>query len=403
MSDQDKQKELFTEMRSAHEELKVYIEKEIEEVRKSPTAEAHPDTVTTLDRINADVSALSKRCDDLAAAEQRSSAAGNKAIEVDEAKELELRSFDRFIRVGAPNMEASEVRALSSSSDSDGSFLIPTAFESEIIMTASNAAVLRGLCNVAPTGRDSVQLSALSRPVVAWGTRNLAVTAQELEAGGERIDIFDLRALTLVANNTLDDAVADVWGEIRAAFGQAVAEDEDAAIIGGSGSQSPQGILADSRVLANVVNTGVAGALSDGTVSNNGIDPLITMLHALKQSYRSNSTWLMNSRTEGEVRKLKNTQGDPLWQPSAQIGSPNLLLGRPIANPESMADVAADSFSIALGDLRQGYKLRDRMGLTVKRLDEKYAEYDQTGFIVKKRLGGQVVLPEAFQVLKTSA
>ena len=65
-------------------------------------------------------------------------------------------------------------------------------------------------------------------------------------------------------------------------------------------------------------------------------------------------------------------------------------------------DVAADSFSIAFGDFRKGYKIRDRAGVTVQRLVEKYADYDQTGFIVKKRVGGQVVLPEAFVLLKTS-
>ena len=394
------QKELFVEMRKAHEEFKTTVNKELDEVRTNGTA--HPDTVSKIDKINEDLTLLNKRLDDAAAAEKRASVNENGVSQESLDKlEVEKRSFNRFLRVGSSNMTSDEVRALSSSSDADGGFLIPTTFESDIIMAASNESEMRALCNVAPTGRDSVQLSALSKPVVAWGTRNLAVTPQELEAGGERIDIFDLRALTLISNNTLDDAVADVWGEIRAEFGLAVAEAEDDAIISAAGNQSPQGILADSRVLANVMNTGVAGALSDG--SNNGADALIDMLQALKKTYRRNATWMMNSKTEGAVRKLKNGNGDYLWQPSIQVGLPNLLLGRAVVNPESMADVVANSYSIALGDVKRGYKLRDRAGLSVKRLDEKYAEFDQTGFLIKKRLGGQVVLPEAFQVLKTSA
>ena len=399
MSD-TQQKELFVEMRRAHEEFKTTVNKELDEVRTNGTA--HPDTVSKIDKINEDLTLLNKRLDDAAAAEKRASVNENGVSQESLDKlEVEKRSFNRFLRVGSSNMTSDEVRALSSSSDADGGFLIPTTFESDIIMAASNESEMRALCNVAPTGRDSVQLSALSKPVVAWGTRNLAVTPQELEAGGERIDIFDLRALTLISNNTLDDAVADVWGEIRAEFGLAVAEAEDYAIISAAGNQSPQGILADSRVLANVMNTGVAGALSDG--SNNGADALIDMLQALKKTYRRNATWMMNSKTEGAVRKLKNGNGDYLWQPSIQVGLPNLLLGRAVVNPESMADVVANSYSIALGDVKRGYKLRDRAGLSVKRLDEKYAEFDQTGFLIKKRLGGQVVLPEAFQVLKTSA
>ena len=162
----------------------------------------------------------------------------------------------------------------------------------------------------------------------------------------------------------------------------------------------PQGVIADERVQANFKVTGVAGALSDA--SNNGVDALIDMLQSLKKTYRRNSTWAMNSTTEGTVRQFKDGNGQYLWQPPVQPGNPSTLLGRPLANPEAMPDVAANSFSIALGDFRKGYKIRDRAGLSVQRLVEKYAEYDQTGFIVKKRVGGQVTLPEAFVLLKTS-
>ena len=398
-------KKLFVEMRKAHEEFKTFVNKQIDEIRT--TGSVHPDTETTLGKINDDITQLRTNYEEMIVASKRSTAMEQRSeggIIISPEEELNQRAFDKFLRGGMGetcSMDADEKRALSSSADKDGGFLIPTTFESEVITQAFDEGELRALCNVAPTGRDTVQLSALSKPVVAWGTRNLAVDPQDLSAGGERIEIFDLKALTLIANNTLDDAVADVWGELRDQFASAVAEAEDAAIAAAAGDKMPQGVISDERVQANFVKTGVAGALNDG--SNNGVDALITMLQSLKKTYRRNATWAMNSTTEGKVRQFKDSQGQYLWQPPVQPGNPSTLLGRPLVNPESLPDVGANSFSIALGDFRRGYKLRDRSGLTVQRLVEKYAEYDQTGFLIRKRLGGQVLLPEAFVLLKTAA
>jgi len=395
-------KEVFEEMRSAHETLKEHVDTKLEEIRKSGTAD--PLTLSTIEKVNTELTELRSKYDEVLAASQRPSAASSG--EADDP-ELELRksAFNKFLRygygeTGRANMSPEEIRALSSVSDAEGGFLVPNSFENDIIMNAYDDGELRAICQVGATSRDSVQMPVLAKPVVAWGTRNLAVTAQDIAAGQERLEIFDLKALTLIANNTLDDSAADVWAELRDAFGLAVAEAEDDAFSIGAGDRMPKGVFADSRVQTNFVASGVAGALSDG--ANNGVDALITMLQSLKKTYRRNSTWAMNSTTEGVVRQFKDTNGQYLWQPPVQPGNPSTLLGRPLVNPEGIADVAANSFSVGLGDFRRGYKVRDRAGISVQRLVEKYAEYDQTGFLIKKRVGGQVVLPEAFVLMKTS-
>lgn len=403
IEDVNKIKEVFVEMRMAHEALKTHVDEKLEEVRTS--GEASTFAKEAVEKVDADLTCLTEKYDELVKRSQRP-AAGKGATDLTEEQELEMRAFNKYIRfgfgeTGRAAMDQDEVRALSSSSDKDGGFLVPVTFESDIITLAHNEAEIRPLCNVAPTGRDAVQLAALAKPITAWGTRNLAVTPQDIAVGGERIEIWDLKALTLIANNTLDDAEADVWAELRDQFGMVVAEDEDNAFSSAAGDKMPQGIISDARVQANFFNTGVPNALNDGT--NNGVDSLITMLHSLKKTYRRNATWAMNSTTEGVVRTFKDSQGQYLWQPPVIPGNPALLLGRPLVNPESMPDVAANSLSIALGDFRKGYKIRDRAGVTIQRLVERYAEYDQTGFMLKKRVGGQVVLPEAFVVLRTAA
>ena len=399
-------KEVFDEMRSAHEVLKEHVDKKIEEIRKSDHGGADPMTLEVVEKVNKDLDELRSKYDELLKESQRPSAGAG--IGEADSPEMELRksAFVKMIRYGAGEsarnmMEPDEIRALSSSSDADGGFLVPNSFESDIIMNAYDEGELRPICQVGTTSRDSVQMPVLAKPVVAWGTRNLAISPQDIAAGQERLEIFNVKALTLIANDTLDDSAADVWGELRDAFSMAIAEAEDDAFSIGPGDKMPKGVFSDSRVQANFVKSGVAAALSDAT--NNGVDALITMLQSLKKTYRRNSTWAMNSTTEGVVRQFKDTNGQYLWQPAVQPGNPNLLLGRPIVNPEGVADVVANSFSIGLGDFRKGYKIRDRAGISVQRLSEKYAEYDQTGFIVKKRVGGQVTLPEAFVLMKTAA
>lgn len=395
---------VLEEMRSTHIALQEHVDKQIEEVRKNGDSSAF--AKEAVEKINSEMTELRSQYDELVKQSQRSNLAAGMGAADETPEQIEMRSaFSKFLRYGMGengrnNMTTEEFRALSSSSDKDGGFLVPTTFESGLLTLAFNEAEVRPLAQVSPTGRDTVQLAAISKPVVSWGIKNLAIDPQDLSAGGERIEIFDLKALTLIANNTLDDSEADIWAELLGQFASAIAEAEDNAFVSGAGNVSPQGIISDARVLANFTATGVAGGIADG--SNNGVDALITMLQSLKKTYRRNSTWGMNSTTEGEVRKLKDSNGQYLWQPPVQAGAPATLLGRPVVNPEDLPDVAANARPIILGDFRKGYKVRDRSGVSVQRLVERYAEYDQTGFIIKKRLGGQVVIPEAFTTLKVA-
>lgn len=391
--------ELFIEMRKAHEALQKSVDKKIGNMKDDPIYQAE------INKSNEAIVALRKEMDDFVAANKRDLPSTKKG-DLTPEEQTRNEAFVMLLRHGMGEhgrsiMTPEHVRSLSGSSDADGGFIIPTSFEQDIIKQAFNETELRPLVNAMPTGRDSVYMPALSKPSVSWGTRNLKVTAEELNTGAERIEIFDLKALTLINNNTLDDSDADVWGELQTMFASAIAEAEDEAISVAAGHKMPEGILGSAGVLANETKTGVAAGLTNG--SNNGVDKLIEMLHSLNKQYRRRSTWCMNSTTEGKIRQLKDSTGAYLWQPPVQAGAAATLLGRPVANPEAMEDVGAGTIPIFLGDLRSGYQLRDRQGISVQRLVESYAEYDQVGFLLKKRLGGQVTLPEAFRVLKVGA
>lgn len=382
-------------------DMRTYVDKQLDEVRK--TGASHEATTAAVEKANAEITELRKLYDEAVKASQRPS--NEKREGADPEVELRRSAFEKVLRYGDSDKSrsrftADELRALAPTSDAGGSFLVPTEFESGILMAAYNQGEIRPIAQVGTTSRDKVMLSALSKPAVAWGRAGVAVSPQDLGAGSEGIEIFDLTALALIHNNTLEDADADVWGELQMAFAEALAEAEDNAFAVAPGHESPQGVMAHTGVQARYKPSGVSGALTDST--HNGIDVLIDALHSLKKTYRRNATWAFNSLTEAVIRKIKDTDGQYLWQPPVQAGTPPTLLGRPVINPEGMPDIAGGSFPIVVGDFRQ-YKIRDRRGMTVQRLVERYVDHRQTGFIVTKRVGGQCVMAEAFTPIKIAS
>jgi HK97 family phage major capsid protein len=395
-----KENELIEELNKLYGNFKDAADQLADERRQF--GEATGETQQKVDGLTEKITDLYKQIDDLRAELKAPRAPA--VDELDEAQQLHYRAMDKFLRHGRKRMdifEPEELRALSEASDTDGAFFTPTEMESSILMAASNLAVMRPLVNTGTTSRQAVAEGILSKPIVAWGAENLDIDEQTLEAGINLLNIYDLKALYLVSNDTLDDAEANIIGELSAAFGRVIAEEEDIVIAAGSGFRRPKGFTVDTDIQANYTKTGVAAGLSDG--SNNGMDALINCLTALKGTYRVNSTWVFNSATMGLVMQFKDDYGQYLWQPMTQQGAPATLLGRPTAVNEGMPDVGANAFPIALADFRVGYKLRDRSGLTIKRLDERYAEKDQVGFIIKKRLGGKPTLPECYQLVKCEA
>jgi len=394
-------KEFNEELNKTFDEFKKRNDLAIEEAEKR-SGIATAETSAIVEKVNADITEIRASMKEIETRMSRPNFNPEGKNEVNADVELRKASFNKWLRFGFDGEKTSwtpeEKRSLSSASDGTGGFLVPVEWESGIIMNAYDLAELRPICQVGTTGRDTVQLGALSKPTVAWGRSDIAISTQSLTAGGERITIYPLRAIALVHNDTLEDADADLNSEINNAFGRAVAEAEDDAFAIGAGDDSPRGVSSDSRVQANYVFSGVSDALSDST--HNGVDVLTDCMYKPKKAYRKNGTWAFNSTTEAAIRKLKDGEGRYLWQPPVQEGRPALLLGKPIVNPEGMADIAANAYVVVFGDFMAGYKIRDRKGITVTRLVERYAEYEQTGFKIVARVGGQVTLAEAFGCLK---
>lgn len=392
-------KELQEKTAALFEELKTRNDEAIKEA-ETRGGEATAEVQAAVEKVNEEMTEIRQLTNDLEKRLNRPKIETPDGKELTEEEQARNDAFIQFVRTGKENLEPEHQRALAGTSDSDGGIFIPPTFESGIIMNAYDQAEIRPNCQVGKTGRDTVILGSLSKPTVSWGRKAVAVSQQTLTTGGQKLEIFFLTALTLISNDTLDDADADIVGEMSDAFGLAIAESEDDAFAVAAGDDSPKGIMAESAVQANYYASGVAAALSDN--DNNGTDALLGAKYKIKKVYRKKAKWMMNSTTESVVRLLKDGNGRYMWQPSLQVGTPPVFDGHGIVNAEGMADIGANAFPIGFGDFSH-YKIRDRAGMSVQRLVEKYAEYAQTGFLIRKRVGGKLVLPEAFSCVKIAA
>lgn len=331
--------------------------------------------------------------------ERKAPSLGGQAPEGARTPEMEARraAIETYMRRGVSELSREE-RTLLGSADAEGGFAVPDDMASEILMNAYDQAEMLQYVNQGTTGRDRVAVPILAKPAVAWGLAGVDLSIGTMDMGNNTMPVQPLTALQLINEDTLNDAEADIAGELIMAFGEAVAEAIDDAIVAGTGGNNqPLGVTVHSTIQTQYAASGVAAALTDST--HNGFDACLTALYGLKKNYRRNATWAMSSATELVIRIVKDAEGRYMWQAPIQAGDPATFFGRPVANAEGMPSIAANAFPIAVGDFRR-YWVRNRSGVVIQRLNERYAEKNQVGFKLRRRVAGQPVLPEAFRLVK---
>jgi HK97 family phage major capsid protein len=169
---------------------------------------------------------------------------------------------------------------------------------------------------------------------------------------------------------------------------------EEEAFFIGNGVGKPTGIFAETGGAELGVTTASATALT--------ADELIDLYYSLKSPYRRNAVFVMNDATVKAIRKLKDNNGQYLWQPSLSAGTPDTILNRPVYTSAYVPNIAASAKSIAVGDFSY-YWVADRQGRSFKRLGELFAATGQVGFLATQRVDGRLVLPEAIKVLQHKA
>ncbi|MCF6344641.1 MAG: phage major capsid protein, partial [Devosiaceae bacterium] len=167
----------------------------------------------------------------------------------------------------------------------------------------------------------------------------------------------------------------------------------------------PTGFLSETQVAESAWTWGNLGYMPTGEAGSFPLtdesDVLIDLVYALKSGYRQNASWVMNRSTQAAIRKLKDADGNYIWQPSLTPNGRASLLGFELVEAEDMPDIANDSTSIAFGDFRRGYLIVDRRGVNVLR--DPYSSKPYVLFYTTKRVGGGVSDFDAIKLLKFAA
>ena len=318
------------------------------------------------------------------------------------------QTFARFFRQGDNTAEAAlrdmaVAAAMTTQSDPDGGYLVPVEMEAAIDRVLGTTSVMRTLAQVQQIGSGEYKKQvSLGGAGAGWVGETDART--ETATPTLAALIFtpgEIYAKPKASQTLLDDSRVNLeeWlaGEVDVTF----AEQEGAAFITGNGIKKPRGILDHDTVADAAYAWGKLGFVVSGGATSITTDALIDLIYAPKTAYRSNARFLMNRKTVSSVRKLKDGDGNYIWQPSLQVGQPSSLSGYPVAEDDNMPDLAAGSFSVAFGDFRRGYLIVDRMGIRVLR--DPYSSKPFVEFYTTKRVGGGVQDFAAIKLMKTSA
>ena len=316
-------------------------------------------------------------------------------------------AFDAYVRKGdAARLMRIEEKSLSVGSGPDGGYLVPPETEATINRSLKTISPIRGIAGVRQvSGSVYNRPFATSGPDSGWVAETAArVTGNTPVLANLQFPTMELYAMPAATSVLLDDSIVNIdeWlaEEVRIAF----ALQEGAAFVTGDGINKPKGFLSYTTV-ANAswtfgnlgyIATGVAGAFP----ATNPGDKLLDLIYAAKAPYRANGTFVMNRGTQSVIRKMKDGQGNYLWQPAAKAGETPSLMGYPVAEAEEMPDIAASSLSVAFGDFSRGYLIVDRAGIRVLR--DPYSSKPYVLFYTTKRVGGGVQDFDAIKLLKFS-
>ncbi|MBK0326999.1 phage major capsid protein [Rhodobacteraceae bacterium F11138] len=317
------------------------------------------------------------------------------------------KAFNAYLRSGDDDgLRGLELAAKSMSTavNSDGGYLVDPQTSDTVQSVLHATASIRAIASVVNVESTSYDVLVDHTDVGAgWASE----TGSQAETDSPQIDritiaLHELSALPKASQRLLDDSAFDIEGWLAGRIADKFARAEAAAFIAGDGLDKPRGILNHPMVDNDVWSWGNIGYVPTGVDGDIGdADAIVDLVYALGAQYRANATFVMNSKTAGVVRKLKDADGRFLWSDGLAAAEPARLMGYPVVVAEDMPDVATDSCSIAFGDFQAGYTIAERPDLRVLR--DPFSAKPHVLFYATKRVGGDVSDFAAIKLLKFGA
>lgn len=282
--------------------------------------------------------------------------------------------------------------ALQVGTDSEGGFLAPDEFERTLIESLEEQNIFRQLANVIKTSSGDRKIPVVStKGTASWVDEEGLIPESDDAFGQVSIGAYKLATIIKVSEELLNDSVFNLEQYIAKEFARRIGAKEEEAFFVGDGTGKPTGIFAATGGAEVGVTAAGLTAIT--------LDEIMDLFYSLKSPYRKNAIFTMNDSTVKAIRKLKDGNGQYIWQPSITAGAPDTILNRPVKTSAYIPTLGAGAKAIAFGDFKY-YWVADRQGRSFQRLNELYAANGQVGFKATQRVDGKLILPEAIKVLK---
>ncbi|MEO1968838.1 MAG: phage major capsid protein [Sphingomonadaceae bacterium] len=377
----------------------------------APTPTADPaaasfDIVTRQDQAEADIASLRGDVDEVKARVDRiARAAQRPAIGDGTSASPEVKGFvDGYLRRGS----TLELKSLSGTVPADGGYAIPREIDAMIAQRLVEISPIRAIAQVVQTGSAGYRkLVSTGGTASGWVSETAGRAETETPKFAEIAPpTGELYANPAASQTMLDDAGFDLESWLASEIAMEFARAEGAAFVHGSGVNQPEGFLTatTSTAVDGVRGFGSLQYIGSGDADGFDANPdarLIDLIHTLKAGHRQGASFVMNSATLAEVRKLKTADGAFLWQPGMVEGQPDRLLGYPVVEAEDMPDIAAETTPIAFGNFRAGYLIAERRATEILR--DPFTNKPFVHFYATRRVGGKVLDSDAIKLLKIEA
>lgn len=239
--------------------------------------------------------------------------------------------------------------ALQIGTDSEGGYLVPNEFENILIDKLSDENIIRHLATIITSSNGEKKIPVVaSHGAAAWTDEEGEYNESDDAFGIITLGAHKLTSIIKVSEELLNDSVFNLERYIAQEFARRMASAEEAAFIKGNGTGKPTGILQSAE-------TGVTSASATAITA----DEVIDLYHSLRTPYRKNAVFLANDSTIKALRKLKDSNGQYLWQPSLQAGTPDTILNRPVHTSSYMPEIWTGNKVMMFGDLKY-YWIADR-------------------------------------------
>jgi HK97 family phage major capsid protein len=268
---------------------------------------------------------------------------------------------------------------------------VPDDFANELVQKLEEQNVLRRIARIVTTSHEKLKVPvATASGTATWVEENEEIPESDSAFGQIILNAYKLATMMRTSTELVEDSAFNIQAYIADEFARRIGTREEEAFCIGDGDGKPTGIFTDK---------GAAVGVTAASATEINFDDIIDLFYSLKPPYRNKSVFLTHDTAMKQLRKVKDANGQYIWQPSLVAGTPDTILGRPVYTSPFVPEIAAGALPLAFGDFNF-YWIADRRDIRFKVLNELFAQRDQIGFQATERIDGKLILPEAVKLLQ---